>query len=624
MPAFRPIILFALALLFAAVPLRAQSNVGESAAFAFDTRDYTTGLAAESASFAFDTRIVDGLSGAGVSVSFAFDTRGATLPPLQITGVLRDSGGVPVAGATIQIKRAGVIFWQGVTGAGGAYATPSLSGVNYTLIVSKPGYVTLVTNITGTTGGTLTLNLQSAQMPGVLATQDVTRSIASGALHVDTPGAFLVFDGTNFVSALTHPPDANRDTLVLTHGWNSDPSVWAKLMATLVQARLGTQTPNIVAWDWHDEAASWFRPTVDHAMPQGLLLGPALHQWLGTGYNHHIHFIGHSLGTIVNKYACDYVHGMLDRGNPVAHWDNNATMAQATLLDEAEASSIAGTSAPLSSVQSWLAANSFGIISPPANAGEPYLKSPIPRSAKWIDNYISAWGVYHPEAVNVWLLQPYSGSIAVVSLGTFSYYAHSYAWQWYNSTISSIGTPPTVGFNSSKWIAPVFPPPSPANDTLLFENLATNDPVDLTSDPSVAYALGLSPGLSSIPALSVLPVALGNAGAAAGQAVLNGYQTSVKWVDTTSTAVVQKVGAVATAVGQKIGLGLDAAIDFEWDVLNAVNQEVQFLNPLAAPVFKLILQSKPSAAPFHANSMAANGAASPAAPTAGQPGMALK
>ena len=111
--------IFSAVLLASALLAHAGVSYDESPVFAFDTRDYTTGLAAESATFAFDTRLVDGLQGAAVSASFAFDTRGTTLPPLQITGVLRDSAGVPVVGATIVIKRGGAIFWQGVSGAGG-------------------------------------------------------------------------------------------------------------------------------------------------------------------------------------------------------------------------------------------------------------------------------------------------------------------------------------------------------------------------------------------------------------------------------------------------------------------------------------------------------------------------
>ena len=185
--------LAAVIFLAGAVLARAGVSYDESAAFSFDTRDYLAELAAESAVFSFDTRVVDGLQGAAVSGSFAFDTRGATLPPLQISGVLRDSAGVPVVGATIQIKRAGAVFWQGVSGADGAFTTPNLSGVNYTVIVTKPGYVTSITNITGTAGGSLALSLEVAPMPGVLTTQDVVRGLASGALGVGRAGCVPSF-----------------------------------------------------------------------------------------------------------------------------------------------------------------------------------------------------------------------------------------------------------------------------------------------------------------------------------------------------------------------------------------------------------------------------------------------
>lgn len=50
------------------------------------------------------------------------------------------------------------------------------------------------------------------------------------------------------------------------------------------------------------------------------------------GYGQHVHFIGHSFGTIVNRYACDYLHA----------WIANATTPHVTLLDEAGVGSVAG------------------------------------------------------------------------------------------------------------------------------------------------------------------------------------------------------------------------------------------------------------------------------------------
>ena len=620
--------IFSAALLASAMLARAGVSYDESPVFAFDTRDYMTGLAAESAVFAFDTRVVDGLQSVAMSASFAFDTRGATLPPLQITGVLRDSLGVPVVGATIQIKRAGAIFWQGVSGAGGTFTTPNLSGVNYTVIVTKAGYVTSITNITGTTGGVLSLNLQSAAMPGVLTVQDVSRGIASSALGVVAPGSFQVFDAASnsFVSVVAHPPDPSRDTLVLTHGWKSDPTAWAQVLAFQVKTRLGLQVPNIIAWDWSIDAAALI-PPIDRTPPQGLLLGQALQQWLGTGYNRHVHFIGHSLGTIVNKYACDYVHGMLDRGNPAAAWNKEVTLPHITLLDEAEAASIAGNKVLTKTAIAWVLSNATTAIATAITEAKKDWKNPIPHSAKWIDNYISAFGIQHEEAVNVCLLAPTVSQSAVTwpwgGLDT----AHAYAHLWYRNTISPSGPAPVVGFGSSKWIAPTFPPTSPANGSVWYENLATTDPLDLTSDPSVLAAIGIPISNCSFPAFTVVPIlAAGTASSladATGNAVISGYHTGVQWVKGTASNVVHKVGAVTTEVGEKIGLGWDAAMDFESDVLNAVNQDLRIVSPLSSSVFKLLLRTQLAPMAPTANGLAADGTQqAPAAPTAGQPAYA--
>ena len=43
-------------------------------------------------------------------------------------------------------------------------------------------------------------------------------------------------------------------------------------------------------------------------------------QSLGSGYNQRVHFIGHSLGTISNAYACDYAHGSFGKCYPSLRW----------------------------------------------------------------------------------------------------------------------------------------------------------------------------------------------------------------------------------------------------------------------------------------------------------------
>ena len=343
--------LFLALLLASGVLARAGVSYDESPVFSFDTRDYFAGLAAESAVFTFDTRAVDGLQGAAVSGNFAFDTRGATLPPLQIAGVLRDSAGLPVVGATIQIKRAGAIFWQGVSGSGGAFTTPNLSGVNYTVIVTKPGYVTSITNMTGTTGGMQTLNLKISAMPAPPVAVDVSRSPSATAVGSTGVGASVlkVFKGGAFITDFS--PDVefnpNRPTIVLSHGWLSSvvgPDNWVTPMALQIRNRIGPSTANIMAWDWEEKANRSIFGAIDVAAVQGEYLGKALRLRLGASFQQHLHFIGHSFGTIVNAYACDYVHGRIPDAqvNASSGWLKQQTTPHITLLDEAELGNVAG------------------------------------------------------------------------------------------------------------------------------------------------------------------------------------------------------------------------------------------------------------------------------------------
>lgn len=85
--------LFFAMLLASTVLARAGTNYDESPAFAFDTRDYTAGLAAESEVFSFDTRVVDGLSGSAVSGVFPFDTQLANVSALTVAGPTTVSAG---------------------------------------------------------------------------------------------------------------------------------------------------------------------------------------------------------------------------------------------------------------------------------------------------------------------------------------------------------------------------------------------------------------------------------------------------------------------------------------------------------------------------------------------------
>lgn len=84
-------------------------------------------------------------------------------------------------------------------------------------------------------------------------------------------------------------------------------------MAKALLDRLGTSedgTPSVhlLAWDWR-QAAAGVLPPETKTPAQGLSLGRALEEGLGPGYSGELHFLGHSLGTLVDARAADYLHG---------------------------------------------------------------------------------------------------------------------------------------------------------------------------------------------------------------------------------------------------------------------------------------------------------------------------
>ena len=622
-----------------AVLARAGVSYDESAVFSFDTRDYLAGLAAESAVFTFDTRAVDGLQGAAVSGSFAFNTRGATLPPLQITGVLRDSAGVPVAGATIQIKRAGAIFWQGVSGAGGAFTTPNLSGVNYTVIVTKPGYVTSITNITGTGGGNLAPNIVLQSLTVAPNTVTTNRTLSATAVRAGpntSDPAYPVlerFVGTQLVYDLTRL-DPNQMTVVITHGWvplevadsYATALDWVKQLAFLIQNHHPgtTQPPNILVWDWRHKANT-AAPQVDDAAEEGIELGKARRASpLGVNYSNRLHFIGHSLGTIVNRYACDYVHGSLSgyqsRDNPSNPWPAASTNPHVTLLDEAEVATVFGQKVLTSAALAGALTNLEGALVAASVEAKLDWKYPIPKDARWVDNYISMFGLQHGGAVNVCLPALATASEVLVHPLTAVSDAHSYAHLWYRNSVNPSGPMPSVGYGSSFESTAVFPPSGAGktNGSLWLENLDTPDSLDLTLDlnPEANEAT-----LKIVAALSIAPAAgaagIGNAVIyqpldALGRSVLNGYAASIQFTGNALGTVIYKTGEVGSEVTQKIGNWWDAGQDAAADVLNSVNPETLLANPLAASVFKIRLQTQAAPAPLAGNKGQASLAGQPA------------
>jgi pimeloyl-ACP methyl ester carboxylesterase len=254
-------------------------------------------------------------------------------------------------------------------------------------------------------------------------------------------------------SAMTEG-DRRRMSVVFTHGWRSDPDVWAADMAAKMIAS-GLTEVNLLAWDWKQQAANPELGVALSSTPgQGEKLGQALAQSLGGSYGLPIHFIGHSLGTLVNAAAANYLHEQKSG-------TFQSSRTHLTLLDDAEVANIGGRLVTLGytipGVQHPLTAlPSAAILGQVLSVG---WVSPVPRERAWMDNYVSLAGQLHNEAVNTLLVQAperVSPSSDIVQL-------HGYAARWYGL---SVGDPAgsDMGFRFSfarLGTQAVFPSPSP-------------------------------------------------------------------------------------------------------------------------------------------------------------------
>jgi hypothetical protein len=245
---------------------------------------------------------------------------------------------------------------------------------------------------------------------------------------------FRVFTNGTFVSGIGL--DRNKSTIVLTHGWN-DSSLnltdWPQELANIIKLQLGTSTPNIVAWDWTTKSAQLLQLATLYTQGQGYALGENLTNALGTNYSQRIHFIGHSLGTLVNARAANFIHT-----NGFA-WANT----QMTLFDEAEAAW--GTVE-----DTWQTATS--LLQNDSSPQQDW-KHPLPDQCAWADNYITAVGMPHSQAVNVILTNLYpdmSDILQVLDISLLTWTPpfiqndtdyHNYPHHWYYNTVNQINNP---------------------------------------------------------------------------------------------------------------------------------------------------------------------------------------
>ena len=213
-----------------------------------------------------------------------------------------------------------------------------------------------------------------------------------------------VFDGAQFVAITAgNTPPSDRMTIVMTHGWNSNPDVWATNMAAQLRAKgVNANMANIVAWDWRTAAGAAIPE--ERTPSQGVALGQALQSEaaLGAGYSQKIHFIGHSLGTLVNAAAANFLHGDRTAQQAVSATPWSPTRTHLTLLDAAELA--AGLEVlPIGSLFAL-----FNGISVSVGGSTDLIggydnvllgwKPALPVRRKWADNYVSLVGLYQPDA----------------------------------------------------------------------------------------------------------------------------------------------------------------------------------------------------------------------------------
>jgi hypothetical protein len=298
------------------------------------------------------------------------------------------------------------------TGTDGRYALPSLPAGTYSLSAVKAGWLS-DRRVVALSAATMQ---QDLQLRPLLAPPSLTVTNSTPAFIPPPDGAqgsaLRVFDGTAFVANLALL-DRAKMTVVLTHGWIpcdgpveptpvQDANGWPLRLAVALESQGTRSIANIVAWDWHEVARpclpllGMLTPPPEEATPsQGIALGESLQQALGTDYRRKVHFIGHSLGTLVNGYAVDYLHGHQRAEHRVSAQPWLSANTHVTMSDDAAIARLIAKETLakllLNSGKSYAASVALG------------WKNPVPHDFLWLDNYIASVGRYHPEAVNVLL-----------------------------------------------------------------------------------------------------------------------------------------------------------------------------------------------------------------------------
>ena len=294
------------------------------------------------------------------------------------------------------------------------------------------------------------LDAQTLDVVQTTRTPTPDESIPANANSSASASRLLLYKNGAFITDLSSI-DKTKNTIVVTHGWIptlngtplfpvNGPSGWPADMAAQLQA--SSITANIVAWDWTDQATS---PVVnpeqagDQSPVNGLALGQKMLDTFGPQYAQRIHFIGHSFGTLVNAYAANFLQGTnfaSEKFSPTPWSANHMLM---TLFDEAEIGTDKNFTWSLEGAKNWgelayaLAINDGKYL----NTASAYYH-PFPKQFAWAENYVSAFGLLHPEAANVILKygQPTTAPSFSQLFNEFGAF-HAYPISWYKQTVQT-------------------------------------------------------------------------------------------------------------------------------------------------------------------------------------------
>ncbi len=447
----------------------AEVGVGQSGLFTVDTRWKDFEGSGVSGFFTVDTRF-SGSTGVGLSGLFTVNTTGANVGNAMFAGYVMDGSGAGLAGATVSALQSSVVRAQAGTDSSGYYQLSALPAGTYQLRAEKANYLTGLRNgLNLAANQTRIEHFALAGKPAAPPLEEVTRPADPPNLPtVPGPQLKVYVDGQFVVGG---PFDPSKPTVIMTHGWNSNPEIWAKDMAAKMIT--GGANANILAWDWNVEAGtgSLLSKALSATPREGAKLGLALAATFTGAYNQGVHFMGHSLGTLVNAEAANYLH---EQTGGTFDWLRSKT--HVTLLDNAAIANVEGTVVQLGYTLLGVEVTyevgglfTIGWI------------SPVPRQRAWMDNYISLVGIPHPQAVNVWLAKsPDYGDRSNPKV--FIESVHGYAARWYGNSAAA-PLVPTLGNRFSyeqMGSGAIFPSPSPfALGSLFSQDILSGDEMAL-------------------------------------------------------------------------------------------------------------------------------------------------